>query len=141
VSSLPPASASALLGARYDATQTPLLEELKLRKVYAEERRYLEVERPTEVTLRSALGEVLWTLRPLLYLAALYRYGTRSWTPWLLSLATDALSRRLTLPSRGRLTKSEEAETSRRLLLWAFYLLRSPFFERFLYRSRWLRFP
>jgi hypothetical protein len=34
-------------------------------------------------------GSILHALRPLLYLAALQKYGSKSWAPWLLSLLVD----------------------------------------------------
>jgi hypothetical protein len=128
-------------GGKYDPSEVSLMEELKLRKAYADEIRNLDVRHASPVTLSSMAGEVLYVLRPLVYLWALYRYGgggkrTTSWTPYLLSLGIDLLSRRLIMPTKGRLNKAEEAEMSRRLLLLAFYLIRSPFFERFIFHQR-----
>lgn len=37
------------------------------------------------------IGEVLFITRPLLYVLLIRRYGTRSWTPWFLSLGVDLL--------------------------------------------------
>jgi hypothetical protein len=42
------------------------------------------------------LGELLHILRPVLYVAALRRWGRRSWKPWTLSLAIELGSNRLT---------------------------------------------
>lgn len=42
------------------------------------------------------LGELLHILRPVLYVAALRRWGRRSWKPWSLSLALELGSNRLT---------------------------------------------
>jgi Peroxisomal membrane protein (Pex16) len=42
------------------------------------------------------LGELIHILRPLLYVAALRRWGRRSWKPWTLSLALEVGSNRLT---------------------------------------------
>ncbi|KAH7624487.1 hypothetical protein Ndes2526B_g00686 [Nannochloris sp. 'desiccata'] len=42
------------------------------------------------------LGELLHILRPVLYVAALRRWGRRSWKPWTLSLALELGSNRLT---------------------------------------------
>jgi hypothetical protein len=42
------------------------------------------------------LGELLHILRPVLYVAALRRWGRRSWKPWTLSVALEVGSARLT---------------------------------------------
>jgi hypothetical protein len=42
------------------------------------------------------LGELIHILRPVLYVAALRRWGRRSWKPWTLSLALELGSTRLT---------------------------------------------
>lgn len=58
------------------------------------------IERPTlfsilsEKGLRGALfliGEVLFIMRPLVYVLFIRKYGIRSWTPWFLSLAIDCM--------------------------------------------------
>ena len=41
-------------------------------------------------------GELLHILRPVLYVAALRRWGRRSWKPWLISLTVELMSGRLT---------------------------------------------
>jgi len=38
------------------------------------------------------IGEVLFITRPLIYVLFIRKYGTRSWTPWFLSLAIDCIS-------------------------------------------------
>lgn len=35
------------------------------------------------------MGEVLCIIRPLVYVLFIRKYGIRSWTPWLVSLAVD----------------------------------------------------
>lgn len=35
------------------------------------------------------LGEVLYILRPLIYVLSIRKYGVHSWIPWLLSLTVD----------------------------------------------------
>jgi len=89
------------------------------------------------------VGEVLLILRPLLYVLLIRRYGLRSWLPWLLSLALDAtgmtvLYSTTVLPSykvgnhlrpAATMSKLEKNELLRRQVLWALYLMRSPFFD------------
>lgn len=57
-------------------------------------------ERPTLFTIlseqghRGALfvtGEVLFITRPLIYVLLIRKYGSRSWTPWFISLVVDLL--------------------------------------------------
>ncbi|XP_011656685.1 peroxisome biogenesis protein 16 isoform X2 [Cucumis sativus] len=107
-------------------------------------------ERPTLSTIlseqghRGALfitGEVLFIARPLIYVLLIRKYGSRSWTPWFLSLAVDLLGTSFlsyaTSASASRkdqrpcLSDSEKDELRRRKMLWAFYLMRDPFFERY----------
>ncbi|KAG6574772.1 Peroxisome biogenesis protein 16, partial [Cucurbita argyrosperma subsp. sororia] len=111
-------------------------------------------ERPTLSTIlseqghRGALfvtGEVLFITRPLIYVLLIRKYGSRSWTPWFLSLAVDLLGTSFlsyaTSASTSRknqrscLSDSEKDELRRRKMLWAFYLMRDPFFERYTRRK------
>ncbi|BBN14715.1 peroxin-16 [Marchantia polymorpha subsp. ruderalis] len=96
-------------------------------------------------------GEVLLISRPLLYVLLVWRYGLKSWRPWLSALsidligmylvssATSAADRRLAsdiLPDMqqvndGSLSTRERQELRRRQLLWALYVMRNPFFDRY----------
>ncbi|GAB4844414.1 hypothetical protein Ancab_037778 [Ancistrocladus abbreviatus] len=84
-------------------------------------------------------GEMLFILRPLIYVLFIRKYGVRSWIPWLVSLAVDfigmgALSRATKSQQGGKearqilLSPSEKDELKRRKVLWALYLMRDPFF-------------
>lgn len=67
-------------------------------------------------------GEALFILRPLIYVLFIRKYGIRSWTPWLISLAVDltgmgVLSYATSQGSRGgdkfyQLSSSEKDEVS-----------------------------
>lgn len=91
------------------------------------------------------IGEVLFITRPLIYVLLIRKYGIRSWTPWFLSLAVDLigtsfLSYATSTPKsrkdqRFHLSDSEKDELRRRKMLWAFYIMRDPFFERFTRRK------
>lgn len=108
------------------------------------------VKRPTLSTVLSERGffgglfllaEVLHITRPLIYVLFIRKYGVRSWIPWLLSLGVDLTGMTLLFlvkhPSysseNGHLPLStlEENEVRRRKLLWAFYLMRDPFFTKY----------
>ncbi|KAJ1981043.1 hypothetical protein H4R33_005329 [Dimargaris cristalligena] len=90
------------------------------------------------LTHRRLLGEYLFALRPILYVFAIRKWGRRAWLPWVISLAIESLSRLLSVSSsRKRSTgvslgsSLELTELSRRLWLFLYYFLRSPFYERF----------
>lgn len=92
-----------------------------------------------------AAGEVAHILRPMVYVLAIRRYGLRSWRPWLISLGMDlgslALLESVAAAAKpagkggaagdggGGLPPHERSELSRRKLLLALYLMRSPFFN------------
>ncbi|XP_024028240.1 peroxisome biogenesis protein 16 [Morus notabilis] len=108
------------------------------------------VERRTLSTIlaekgfRGALfvaGEVLFITRPLIYVAFIRKYGVRSWIPWVFSLAVDLIgmgilshvtSREDGKKEKIHLSEAEQHEIKRRKLLWAFYLLRDPFFSKYI---------
>lgn len=108
------------------------------------------VERPTlsaflsEKGLRGALfmmGEVMFITRPLIYVLLIRKYGVRSWFPWCISLAVDlagmGILSNVTTSSQSskdqpfHLSDLERDELRRRKLLWAFYLMRDPFFNKY----------
>ncbi|RDX76238.1 Peroxisome biogenesis protein 16, partial [Mucuna pruriens] len=108
------------------------------------------VDRPTLLTILSKrglcgvlffIGEVLFISRPLIYVLFIRKYGTRSWTPWFLSLAIDCignsfLSLVTTSVAGGKeqmfhLSAAEKDEVKRRKLLFALYLMRDPFFSKY----------
>lgn len=86
-------------------------------------------------------GELLFIVRPLVYVLLIRKYGIRSWRPWLLSLAMDLtgmsiLSRAIN-PSLGdgeqiyQVSPCEKDEIKRRKLIWALYIMRDPFFSEY----------
>ncbi|KAJ6679565.1 PEROXISOMAL MEMBRANE PROTEIN PEX16 [Salix purpurea] len=81
------------------------------------------------------MGEVLFITRPLIYVLLIRKYGIRSWIPWFLSLAVDAIgagfSTQIVKSRDYHLTASEQDELKRRKLLWALYLMRDPFFSKY----------
>ncbi|XP_006865107.1 PREDICTED: peroxisomal membrane protein PEX16 [Chrysochloris asiatica] len=85
---------------------------------------------PTPLGLQGTIAETLYIARPLLHLLSLGLWGQRSWTPWLLSGAVDVTSLSL-LSDRKGLTRRERLELRRRTILLLYYLLRSPFYDRF----------
>ncbi|XP_069888607.1 peroxisomal biogenesis factor 16 isoform X2 [Dipodomys merriami] len=85
---------------------------------------------PTPLGLQETIAESLYITRPLLHLLSLGVWGQRSWTPWLLSGVVDVTSLSL-LSDRKGLTRRERLELRRRTIALLYYLLRSPFYDRF----------
>ncbi|KAK2100521.1 Peroxisomal membrane protein pex16 [Saguinus oedipus] len=85
---------------------------------------------PTPLGLQETIAESLYIARPLLHLLSLGLWGQRSWKPWLLAGVVDVTSLSL-LSDRKGLTRRERRELRRRTILLLYYLLRSPFYDRF----------
>ncbi|KAJ7299433.1 hypothetical protein O6H91_Y233100 [Diphasiastrum complanatum] len=93
------------------------------------------------------VGEVLFVLRPLIYVLLIRRYGLRSWKPWLSSIFLDLAAVNLQVfNDRARskielaqggitsfvpLSDPEKQELRRRRLLLALHLFRDPFFSKY----------
>ncbi|CAI8610507.1 unnamed protein product [Vicia faba] len=91
------------------------------------------------------IGEVLFIIRPLIYVLFIRKYGIRSWTPWFLSLAIDTISNcilsLITTTVAGEnqkvihISAPEKDEVKRRKLLFVLYLMRDPFFSKYTRRK------
>ncbi|CAI9101665.1 OLC1v1039040C1 [Oldenlandia corymbosa var. corymbosa] len=91
------------------------------------------------------MGEVMFIIRPLVYVLLIRKYGTRSWFPWFTSMIVDLVGNSLlsyvTMMRNSakaplfHLSKDEKDELKRRKLLWALYIMRDPFFAKYT-RSR-----
>uniref|UniRef100_A0A8C5QHD4 Peroxisomal membrane protein PEX16 n=1 Tax=Leptobrachium leishanense TaxID=445787 RepID=A0A8C5QHD4_9ANUR len=90
-------------------------------------------ERNGEATRLSTSGtaaETIHILRPITHLASLAIWGQKSWKPWMVAAALDTSSLWL-LSDTEKLNRRERGELRRRALLLVFYLLRSPFYNRY----------
>lgn len=84
-------------------------------------------------------GEVMFILRPLIYVLLIRKYGVRSWFPWLTSLGVDLIGNGIISfvtmlwhnSNDLRLSSKEKNELKRRKFLWALYLMRDPFFTKY----------
>ncbi|KAI3631564.1 hypothetical protein MIR68_010447 [Amoeboaphelidium protococcarum] len=113
------------------------------------------------MTGESLAGEILYWVRPVLYAWLLKKYGTKSWKPWLTSLAVDSMAQCMIrgqllqmlqrLPNVLKLlaatrfhasssqmisrtktfTMLERDELNKRLWLLLYYLLRNPIYSEF----------
>ncbi|XP_031425342.1 peroxisomal biogenesis factor 16 isoform X2 [Clupea harengus] len=86
--------------------------------------------RPTPLGLQQSLAETLYIGRPLVHLLCLGACGRRSWKPWLISGILEITSFSL-LNDMKTLNRRERAELRRRAFLLLYYLLRSPFYDRY----------
>lgn len=80
------------------------------------------VERPTLSGILSekglpgglfVLGEVMFILRPLIYVLLIRKYGIRSWFPWSISLAVDIMG----MSILSHVTTSWRSKTDRQIHL------------------------
>lgn len=85
---------------------------------------------------RIKVAEMLHILRPLVHLFTVRLYGNKAWRPWLIALAMDVTSLKM---MTGQKFASGKAELQYRQWTLLFYLLRSPFFEKYS-REKILRF-
>ncbi|GCB69011.1 hypothetical protein scyTo_0013905 [Scyliorhinus torazame] len=90
-----------------------------------------ESEQPaTPLSHQETLAESLYITRPLLHLMALGIWGQKSWKPWLVSGILDIASLSL-MRDPKQMRQAERAELRRRTFLLLYYLLRSPFYDRY----------
>lgn len=107
------------------------------------------VEKPTLASIWSSkgvsrrlffVGEVVHIFRPLVYVLLIRKFGIRSWTPWLVSLAVELTSLGIhshvtDLNHRAgkvhQLSSAERDELKRRKMMWALYVVRDPFFANY----------
>lgn len=86
--------------------------------------------KPTRLGLRETLAESVYIGRPLVHLLCLGLCGKHSWKPWLVSGALE-LSSFAVLSDRKFQNRWERAEMRRRTFLLLYYLLRSPFYDKY----------
>ncbi|XP_072551756.1 peroxisomal biogenesis factor 16 [Salminus brasiliensis] len=86
---------------------------------------------PTPLGLQETIAESLYISRPLVHLACLGLCGRRSWKPWLVSGVLEITSFSLLSDTTKALNRRERAEMRRRAFLLLYYLLRSPFYDRY----------
>ncbi|XP_041365576.1 peroxisomal membrane protein PEX16-like [Gigantopelta aegis] len=85
---------------------------------------------PTVLNRQRVWAESIHIAKPLIHLASLYACGFSSWKPWLLSCGLDVTSLCM-MGEPDDLNVNEKAELRRRTFMLLFYLLRSPFYDRY----------
>ncbi|KAK4055882.1 hypothetical protein OIO90_003139 [Microbotryomycetes sp. JL221] len=105
-----------------------------------------DVKRPQDLVSKArgikAVAEVIWILRPLVYVLAMRKYGRRHTLPYLLSLALEYLAFTLRSSSNQKLfvnkasgpmlstpSELEKQETKKRARAFWWYLLRGPLWD------------
>uniref|UniRef100_A0A3Q2Q5U2 Peroxisomal membrane protein PEX16 n=1 Tax=Fundulus heteroclitus TaxID=8078 RepID=A0A3Q2Q5U2_FUNHE len=83
--------------------------------------------RPTDLSFQETLAESVYISRPLVHLLCLGVCGKQSWKPWLVSAALDFA----VLNDTKFENRWEKAEMKRRAFLLCYYLLRSPFYDKY----------
>ncbi|XP_049765699.1 peroxisomal membrane protein PEX16 [Schistocerca cancellata] len=77
----------------------------------------------------TVIAEVVYIVKPLMHLYAMWRHGPKSWKPWLISLLVDVVSLFAYRKTVHKLTRQQRMEVSRRAFALVLYILRSPFYE------------
>ncbi|CAL8244091.1 unnamed protein product [Lota lota] len=86
--------------------------------------------RPTDLGLQETIAESMYISRPLVHLLCLGLCGKRSWKPWLISGLLEVSSFSLLSETKFQ-NRWERAETRKRTFLLLYYLLRSPFYDKY----------
>ncbi|XP_019963844.2 peroxisomal biogenesis factor 16 [Paralichthys olivaceus] len=86
--------------------------------------------KPTQLRLQETIAESVYIGRPLIHLLCLGLCGKQSWKPWLVSGVLE-LSSFAVLNETKFQNRWERAEMRRRTFLLLYYLLRSPFYDKF----------
>nr|XP_015808659.2 peroxisomal biogenesis factor 16 isoform X4 [Nothobranchius furzeri] len=85
---------------------------------------------PTELGLQETVAESVYISRPLVHLLCLGLCGKQSWKPWIVSGFLELSSFAVLSDARFQ-TRWEQAEMRRRGFLLLYYLLRSPFYDKY----------
>ncbi|XP_057694240.1 peroxisomal biogenesis factor 16 [Corythoichthys intestinalis] len=86
--------------------------------------------KPTALKLQETIAETVYISRPLVHLLSLGLCGKQSWKPWLMSAGLE-FSSFAVLHERTFDNRWEREEMKRRTFLLLYYLVRSPFYDRY----------
>ncbi|CAH2269553.1 jg15249, partial [Pararge aegeria aegeria] len=85
---------------------------------------------PINIGMKDLMqAELLHISKPLIHLAAMRLFGTKSWKQWFVALGIDLASFRLYNQQFKHLSHEQRLEISRRKLCLVLYLLRSPMYN------------
>lgn len=80
---------------------------------------------------RTIFAEILYIIRPVVYVAFFIYHGSKSWIPFIISLLMDIYCHMMHRTS-SILSMRQNIELSRRRKYWLLYLLRPPFFNKYI---------
>ncbi|KAG8564685.1 hypothetical protein GDO81_016553 [Engystomops pustulosus] len=86
--------------------------------------------KPSDLGTLGTIAETVHILRPVTHLASLAAWGQKSWKPWIMAAALDIASLSV-LRDMHHLSRRERGELRRRTVMLLYYLLRSPFYNRY----------
>ncbi|XP_014777235.1 peroxisomal membrane protein PEX16 [Octopus bimaculoides] len=86
--------------------------------------------KPSKLTQTQMLAEFIHISRPLVHILLLSWNGKKSWKPWMSSCLMDIVSLYV-MGDLKDLNPTERTELKRRTFTLFYYLLRSPFYDRF----------
>jgi len=79
---------------------------------------------------KEIIAEVLYVVRPFVYVCSRIISSEGSWRPFMISLLLDIFSK-WCLARYAELSPNQRFEVTRRLSLFSYYLLRSPLFDHY----------
>ncbi|KAM9318526.1 peroxisomal biogenesis factor 16 isoform 2-T2 [Pholidichthys leucotaenia] len=85
---------------------------------------------PTQLGLQETIAESVYIGRPLVHLLCLGFFGKQSWKPWLVSGVLEVSSFAVLNETKFQ-NRWERTEMRRRVFLLLYYLLRSPFYDKY----------
>ncbi|XP_057666398.1 peroxisomal membrane protein PEX16 [Diorhabda carinulata] len=89
----------------------------------------------TTISKRQLIAESIYIAKPIIHLTSMACFGTKTWKPWMISLALDITSMELYRSSTKKniqaLTPQQRLQISKRTMLLILYFLRSPMYERY----------
>ncbi|XP_046562270.1 LOW QUALITY PROTEIN: peroxisomal membrane protein PEX16-like [Haliotis rubra] len=85
---------------------------------------------PTPLSRQRVWAETLHIVKPIVHLMSMYGFGLSSWKPWLISCGMDISSLTM-MGDPADLNQNEKGELRRRTFMLLYYLLRSPFYDRY----------
>ncbi|XP_067655841.1 peroxisomal membrane protein PEX16-like [Haliotis asinina] len=85
---------------------------------------------PTPLSRQRMWAETIHIVKPIVHLMSMYGFGLSSWKPWLISCGMDISSLTM-MGDPADLNPNERGELRRRTFMLLYYMLRSPFYDRY----------
>ena len=90
----------------------------------------------SNIKLSEKVQEILFMIRPVVYVFLVKKFrnsGRKEWIPWMVSIVIEIIAHQSWVKrvAEGNPSLMEKQESFRRMLLFFYYLIRNPFYERF----------